>query len=320
MSAVTTTASPLSRSLRPVTAVLSLGAGVWVVWTLAGDGDALGQLLRGRSLAWLGLGALAYAALTVVLTLAWWWLCALYGQRPTLLTAYVVWARSQIAKYLPGNIFHYVGRQVMGRAVGMSHATLAGSAVLETVSLILAAGLLALHRLASGEWGSPLLPVAIAVVFLALLPVADGLIRRRLSGQSDDASPAPAALRLSRLLAPTVLLHAFFLVGTGAILLGIVMMGGGGADVDPRSVLTAYAAAWLAGMLMPGAPAGMGMREMVLMLELEPVLGPAHASAVALGLRLVTTAGDLLTALLGHLLPLAKNPTLPPAAPPTTPR
>ena len=36
-------------------------------------------------------------------------------------------------------------------------------------------------------------------------------------------------------------------------------------------------------------------------------------AALALALRLVTTAGDLLTALLGHSLPLPENPDAPPA-------
>ena len=87
--------------------------------------------------------------------------------------------------------------------------------------------------------------------------------------------------------------------------------------MDPRAVMTAYAAAWLAGTLMPGAPAGMGVREMVLTLELEPALGSTQAAALALALRLVTTAGDLFTAFLGHSLPLPENPNSPPALPGT---
>jgi uncharacterized membrane protein YbhN (UPF0104 family) len=309
--------APLSRLLRLLTAVLGLAAGLWVMWTLAGDGEAVRRLATGQLLGWLALGALAYAALTVVLAAAWWWLCRLYAQQPRLLTAYTIWARSQIAKYLPGNVFHYVGRQLLGRRAGLSHATLVGSAILETVSLILAATLLALHRAASGEWGSALLPAGFALVFLACFPAAERWIRRRLARESDSSLPAPGALRLSRFLGPTVLLHLSFLLGTGGILLGLLMAGGNHPDVDPRRVITAYAVAWLAGTLMPGAPAGMGVREMVLTLELEPVLGPAHAAALALALRLVTTAGDLITALLGHLLPLAKNPTSPPALPGT---
>jgi hypothetical protein len=309
--------SPLPRLLRLLTAALSLGAGAWVLWTLSGDREVLRHLTSGPLLAWLGLGALAYAALTVALVAAWWWLCHLYAQRPPLLMAYTVWARSQIAKYLPGNVFHYVGRQVLGRRAGLSHATLVGSAILETVSLVLAASLLALHRLASGEWGPALLPAGLALVFLALWPVVDRLIRRRLSRQTRSSLPARGPLHLSALLGPTVLLHALFLLGTGGILLGLLMAGWDHRSVDPRAVMTAYAAAWLAGTLMPGAPAGMGVREMVLTLELEPALGPTQAAGLALALRLVTTAGDLLTALLGHSLPLPEDPDSPVALPGT---
>lgn len=317
MSRPSATLPALSRSLRLLTLALSLGAGGWVLWTLAGDREVVRRLGTGRLLGWLGLATLAYAALSVVLAAAWWWLCRLYDQRPLLLTAYTVWARSQIAKYLPGNIFHYVGRQVLGRWAGLSHATLVGSAILETISLILAASLLALHRLSSGGWGSGLLPAGLALLFLAFWPVMDRLLRRRTSRETGASMPARGPLHLSALLGPTVLVHAFFLLGTGGILLGLLRVGWGHPEVDPRAVMTAYAAAWLAGTLMPGAPAGIGVREMVLTMELESVIGPTHAAALALALRVVTTAGDLLTAFLGHSLPLLENSNLPPALPGT---
>jgi uncharacterized membrane protein YbhN (UPF0104 family) len=303
----------MARLLRLVTAALGLAAGAWVLWTLSGDLEALRRLVSGRLLGWLGLGALAYAALTVALVAAWWWLCHLYAQRPPLLTAYAIWARSQIAKYLPGNVFHYVGRQVLGRRAGLSHATLVGSAILETVSLVLAASLLALHRLASGDWGPALLPAGIALAFLVFWPAVDRLIRRRLSRQTRSSLAARGPLHLAAFLGPTVLLHVLFLLGTGGILLGLLMAGWDHRSVDPRAVMTAYAAAWLAGTLMPGAPAGIGVREMVLTLELEPALGPTQAAALALALRLVTTAGDLLTASAAYSLPLPQVPGSPAA-------
>lgn len=307
------TVSSLSRLLRLLTAALGLGAGAWVLWTLSGDREVLRRLASGRLLGWLGLGALAYAALTVALVSAWWWLCHLYAQRPPWLTAYTVWARSQIAKYLPGNVFHYVSRQMLGRRAGLSHATLVGSAILETVSLVFAASLLALHRLASGRWGPALLPLGIALTALIFWPAVDRLIRRHMLRETRSSLPARGPLHLSTFLGPTVLLHALFLLGTGGILLGLLRAGWDHAgSLDPRAVMTAYAAAWLAGTLMPGAPAGIGVREMVLTLELEPALGSTEAAALALALRLVTTVGDLITALLGHSLPLPEDPDSPP--------
>jgi hypothetical protein len=57
-----------------------------------------------------------------------------------------------------------------------------------------------------------------------------------------------------------------------------------------------FAFAWSAGFLVVFAPAGAGVREIILIAMLGPVLGTGAATAVALVSRALTTAGDLLTA------------------------
>ena len=57
------------------------------------------------------------------------------------------------------------------------------------------------------------------------------------------------------------------------------------------------------GFVVPGAAAGVGVREAVLVLILEQHLGADAALLVALALRVVTTLGDLL--FFGALLPHA---------------
>ena len=47
---------------------------------------------------------------------------------------HALYGRSQIAKYLPGNVFHLVGRQVLGRALGVSQARLAVATAAAMVS------------------------------------------------------------------------------------------------------------------------------------------------------------------------------------------
>ena len=54
----------------------------------------------------------------------------------------------------------------------------------------------------------------------------------------------------------------------------------------------AFVLAWLAGMVTPGAPAGIGVRELVLMFLLKDQMPQAElVMSIALG-RFVTTAGD----------------------------
>jgi len=57
-----------------------------------------------------------------------------------------------------------------------------------------------------------------------------------------------------------------------------------------------FAFAWSVGFLAVFAPAGAGVREVLLVALLSPVLGVGAATAVALVSRVLTTAGDLLAA------------------------
>ena len=290
------------------TGAVSLVAIVGVAWTLAGQLDEVRDSVAGRPLfAGMLLGAPAYGALTVLLAAAWWWLLGTYERRPPLRVAYAIWARSQIAKYLPGNVLHYAGRQVLGRRENLGHANLVAASVLETGSTLAAAATISILVVSPALRGGALPPApwvlfAAPLATLAAWPVIDRLLRRwSRTAPYVAAWPALSPRRALALLGPSLLLHAAFLAGTGALLLGLLRVGWPAAEVSAPRVLASYALAWLAGTLTPGAPGGLGVREAVLTLLLAPRLGPAHASALALSLRGLTVGGDLLTALAGWL-------------------
>ena len=60
--------------------------------------------------------------------------------------------------------------------------------------------------------------------------------------------------------------------------------------------LAGFALAWTAGLVVPGAPGGLGVFEAVLLLRLTAVVPEAPLLAVAIGYRLVTATADLLAA------------------------
>ena len=301
-------------------AVAALG---WVLVPMVRTAGALrDQIDLGRLAATVAGGAVAYALLTVLAVTAWWWLLGAWGRRPAFAATYAVWARSQVAKYLPGNVFHYLGRQLLGARAGVGQAPLAGAAVLEMVSILAAAaGLLGLTAAVGGGaagWGSTagraLLYGGIGLV--ALWVVAAGLRRRkgltgltvaarRLFGSATLGSDG-ASWRL-RTLVPAIAVHAGFLVGSGAVLAALLRAGWGEQPLAFSRLLGAYVLAWAAGTVTVGAPAGLGVREAVLTLELSASLGQGTAAALAVLFRLVTVAGDLLTAGAGWRIPLGNG-------------
>jgi len=60
--------------------------------------------------------------------------------------------------------------------------------------------------------------------------------------------------------------------------------------------LSGFALAWTLGLVVPGAPGGLGVFEAALLLRLSSVLAEPAVLAVALSYRLVVTLADLLAA------------------------
>ncbi|MCP4662858.1 MAG: hypothetical protein GY856_46290, partial [bacterium] len=221
---------------------------------------------------------------------------------------YAIWARSQLAKYLPGNAFHFVSRQILGREVGLSHPALVASGLLEIGSQLVAAVLIAVAGAVLTHWSAPSGVSLLGVVLLgagSLLawPAIDALLRRfpRTAAWMADL-PRLTVGQALRLLGPAITLYALFFLSTGGLLFGLLEGGWGEAAVEIWHVIWLYAVAWAAGTVTVGAPAGVGVREAILTLQLEPLIGAANAAALAVALRLVTTAGDLVTALVGWSL------------------
>lgn len=283
--------------------ILALG---WVVHSLVREVSSLDLPPLGGRLPILLAGlAGGYAVVLGLLAVAWWWLLGFYGQRPRLAEGYAIWTRSQIAKYLPGNVFHYVGRHALGRTVGLPHSALFAAHVTETLSLVLGAFLvIGSFRLAfRGE------PLALGVLLASFVMIGllwfwleRGLRRAGRGSRFLSSLPSASPWRWIELMGPALILHVIFFVATGSLLFFLQAM------IWPQTAPTfghlvwAYALAWIAGTFTPGAPAGTGVREAVLTWELGLVLGQGEAALLALALRLVTLGGDLLSAGSGWLL------------------
>jgi hypothetical protein len=84
---------------------------------------------------------------------------------------------------------------------------------------------------------------------------------------------------------------------------------------DNWLLVASFSLAWVVGFVTPGAPAGLGVREGLLLLMLAPVYSSTAASVLVIALRLATTLGDVV-GFAGGLLILPKSQ---PIAAPRTP-
>lgn len=221
--------------------------------------------------------SLLYGAANTLLARAWWCQLALFEVRTDWPWALRTYGVSQLAKYVPGNIFHLAGRQALGMAAGLPARPLAKSAAWELGSIAIAGaafGLLALPLVWQAfdlRAASPLFALTLVAIYFA------------------------TARWVAKAAASGLLWQTAFLALSGLIFIGTLALVSDSSQLFPLApaLIGAYVVAWLAGLVTPGAPAGVGIREIVLLFLLEDYL-PSEALllAVVLG-RIITVAGDL---------------------------
>ena len=221
--------------------------------------------------------ALVYAMSNMLLADAWGRLLRVVGEDQPRRWVRRVYAVTQLGKYIPGNIFQFAGRQVVAVSAGLRGRAVAKSAVLEIALLAFAGSLFAVpFFLAQNPPFIPLLPIA---VFCGAVATAGTVLW---TAWQRDASIA-------------LLLYVAFLSLSGVLFAMLFRALEGPADHQALFVLApAFVLAWLAGLATPGAPAGVGVRELALLVMLQGQFDkPTVILAVALS-RLTTIAGDLI--------------------------
>jgi uncharacterized membrane protein YbhN (UPF0104 family) len=282
--------------------VLAVVAGFFVATLAARWNDVIS--LKWRLDPWL------FAVATVLLALsyglvAWLWGLALHRYAGTRTSAGArIWFLSNLARYVPGNIWSYVGAVELARREGVARrVTLAVMALTQVLSVgvAVATGLPVLLA-ERASLGRPALLGALVVGAVAGLAVVFRgklleLARRRVP-EFDPRELTPSAGTAAWLVAG----YAVYWLVTGLAFAALVAALHPLAAADVPLVVAAYAAAYAAGFLALLTPAGLGVREGVLVVALAPVLPAGPALVVALVSRVWMMLVELAGAAVAHLV------------------
>ncbi len=186
--------------------------------------------------------------LSVLIGIYVWHLILLhYAQRHlAFLFSYYYFSKTEIAKYLPGNIFHLVGRQALASKIGISQVEMA------KISLLFSFLLLAATIISSSFFA--LLSQEIPAIILTLMGISS-IITLIILIYIYPSFPVFKKVSINIYLALSVALQ-----GT---MLGIIIM----YQSENFSIhlffqcMSIYILSWLIGFITPGASGGLGVRE-----------------------------------------------------------
>ena len=304
---------------RPLVRWLGLGLSIacigYVGAALVEDFEALPSIdwLSPATVAALSAAVALYSLTLLLGGCAWSLLLCKRHNTDQLATILWISLTTQLAKYLPGNVGHIIGRFALAKMRGFDTIRLGISVTLETMLVIPAALFFAVIAFLSDERLTGLLRstrdtlleeglISAALGAVAITAFAFYMamrISRRFSGFIKDAivqAPSPATLTLCLMVYGA----NYLLVGLSTLIVAQGVLGKDGGDLLILAGI--FAIAWLPGFLTPGSPGGLGIREAVLLTGLTPLFGASTALVLALLLRLVTTLGDVVGFVMGHAI------------------
>jgi len=227
-----------------------------------------------------------YGAAGLLLARAWQCVLHYLDLNVTLRWAFRTYGISQLAKYVPGNIFHLAGRQALGASAGLAHWPLAKSTLWE----------LALQAIAGVLFSFLIIPLLFPAVstFWSLLFFFSALIL---------LLSIFYAVFDQRITLAFCWYLLFLIVAASLFTLMSSMMFVWPADFSTvLFIASAYVVAWLIGLVTPGAPAGVGVREVVLYALLERFFNQPELLTLILLSRLMTISGDFIFYGLAHVV------------------
>lgn len=222
------------------------------------------------------------------------------------------WALSLLGKYVPGKVFHAVGRLLLYRGSTPGTAGMVGAFVAESLLSLTAAACVAAVALAlvSESAPAPALVVAscsavggVAISFSALFDRAAGWLAASVLRTSP---PAPIARR-RRVASFALQAGSCALLGIG--LYALTLAWHQDDHLPVAAIVGALCLSGIAGIVAFVVPAGIGVREVVLVWMLAAFTNPAFAVLIAVASRVWLTAGDAIAVSVGAWLLRPKRKT-----------
>ncbi|UCD24481.1 MAG: flippase-like domain-containing protein [Gemmatimonadota bacterium] len=271
-----------------------------------GELSALDVTFRLRPLRIVGAAVTVWGTY-VLLIEAWRRILLGWNQQLRFRQAVPIWCLSNLGRYLPGKVWSIAGLAVLAQRVGVAGWAAAGSALamqalaVGTGAIVVAVWVpAAAVRTVEGSSGASLLsPVLlVAAALLAFGAVAAltwkplSTLITRVTGPKFELRPLPAG---TAVLAAAVTFASWIAYGVAFWLLAHGLFEA--SDLTLRVSIGVFAAGYIVGLLALFAPGGVGMRELVFIALLGPLMRYDVALALAVASRLLLTATELGAAL-----------------------
>lgn len=214
-----------------------------------------------------------------------------------------VYLKTNIAKYLPGNVWHFYGRIMAVTQVGVSIGAASLSVLLEPLLMASAALLFALIN--AQQEHLPLQILSLIIVLAGvhpriLNPVIKQFRKMKLKGEDPQVIAAGGFHIDQYPLKPFLGQIGFVSLRSLGFILAVLAL----SPIEWQQVpvlLSSFSLAWLLGLVIPGAPGGIGIFEATALALLDQEFSPAILLGAVAFYRLISILAEASGALYAEM-------------------
>jgi hypothetical protein len=290
----------LRGGIYPIGRILSVLAAVYVFYILFQYKDKLTPVsfspgLFGASVLFMVYFGVGY----LILPYVWKLILSGSGLSIRYLDAVGIIGRTQIAKYLPGNIFHFINRTALANTYQISSEATVLSMAVETSTVVVAAIMLT----AIGIWLNVLPPALLVnyiisgngyyILFIIGIGLAGILVLLLVGNIQTYIDKLRPYINLRVYVIAVILVSSHLFISGPVIYRLTGQYIGEAPTVTWYSISFGFTVAFFLGFIVPGASGGIGIREVVFISLFGDSFGKGYAAGIIVFIRMLTILTDL---------------------------
>ncbi len=214
-----------------------------------------------------------------------------------------IYSTANLGKYLPGNVMHYIARNVLANKFSLSHKIIALSSIIEIVFVLLSGTMLLIMikflfsinlYFDKYQFFFDLNILFIIFSIFAVVLISIYIFRKSLIKSFCNYKlliPDPSSLFLFILIGYIII---YLILGINQLIIMIIFDNIEFTQYHYWNILFAFIFSWIIGYVVPGSPGGIGVREAIFILILSQKYSQEAVVLVAITTRLINICGDLL--------------------------
>jgi uncharacterized membrane protein YbhN (UPF0104 family) len=292
-----------NKTIKSLGNVLMIAAIVFIIWRVYKQNLDFSLLLSPKVFAGLlGLTILYTSSVVLSAVFYTYLLHIISKKRFSWLNAVRLYSKTFLYRYIPGNIMHLLGRNSIAAEEDISYADINVASFLQMLILCVSACILAITLAAkyfivsiqSITFNANMLIYVLPVIVVCIVLVV--IFRKKLIRLGASIKEKILNISFPQISLAFIMSFMLLLLNAVVYLLCLYVLNGimPNASIIP-SVLGLFILSWLIGFIMPGAPAGIGIRETMLVVVLGGLISPDMLVFSAVVLRLISIIGDVVS-------------------------